>query len=241
MEYLDERFPHPPLMPVDPVIRAKTRMVLHYIEKDLYGLLESVKSSGEKKASNAKQQLKDNLMMSLDFIQEKKFFLSDDFSIIDCSMAPILWRLPEYGIQLPASAKPIMKYADRIFGKEALSDIIYMHTYLGKQLIKALESHRPLFIEEPMPVERVDILREVKSKFKGIDVVVGNIATANAAEELINAGADAVKVGIGPGSICTTRVVAGVGVPQLTAVIDVYEINQNILMPHLQMIFFHLT
>ena len=115
MEYLDERFPHPPLMPVDPVIRAKTRMVLHYIEKDLYGLLESVKSSGEKKASNAKQQLKDNLMMSLDFIQEKKFFLSDDFSIIDCSMAPILWRLPEYGIQLPASAKPIMKYADRIF------------------------------------------------------------------------------------------------------------------------------
>ena len=115
MEYLDERFPHPPLMPVDPVIRAKTRMVLHYIEKDLYGLLESVKSRGEKKASNAKQKLKDNLMMSLDFIQEKKFFLSDDFSIIDCSMAPILWRLPEYGIQLPASAKPIMKYADRIF------------------------------------------------------------------------------------------------------------------------------
>lgn len=115
MEYLDERFPHPPLMPVDPVIRAKTRMVLHYIEKDLYGLLESVKSSGEKKASAAKQKLKDNLMMSLDFIQEKKFFLSDDFSIIDCSMAPILWRLPEYGIQLPASAKPIMKYADRIF------------------------------------------------------------------------------------------------------------------------------
>ena len=72
-------------------------------------------TSGEKQASNAKQKLKDNLMMSLDFIQEKKFFLSDDFSIIDCSMAPILWRLPEYGIQLPASAKPIMKYADRIF------------------------------------------------------------------------------------------------------------------------------
>ena len=58
------------------------------------------------------QSLVDN---PLGFIQEKKFFLSDDFSIIDCSMAPILWRLPEYGIQLPASAKPIMKYADRIF------------------------------------------------------------------------------------------------------------------------------
>ena len=115
MEYLDERFPHPPLMPVDPVIRAKTRMVLHYIEKDLYGLLDNIKSSGEKKSTTAKLKLKENLMLSLDFIQGKKFFLSDDFSIIDCSMAPILWRLPEYGIELPKSAKPILKYADRLF------------------------------------------------------------------------------------------------------------------------------
>ena len=115
MEYLDERFPHPPLMPVDPVIRAKTRMVLHYIEKDLYGLLDDVKSSGEKKSSAAKQKLKENLLLSLDFIQGKKYFLSDDFSIIDCSMAPILWRLPEFGIELPKSAKPIIKYSERLF------------------------------------------------------------------------------------------------------------------------------
>ena len=77
----------------------------------------------------------------------------------------------------------------------------------------------------------ISILKKVKSKFKGIDVVVGNIATANAAEELIKAGADSVKVGIGPGSICTTRVVAGVGVPQLTAVIDVYEITKKYNVP----------
>ena len=115
MEYLDERFPHPPLMPVDPVIRAKTRMVLHYIEKDLYGLLDDIKSSGEKKSTAAKKKLEDNLMLALDFIQGKKFFLSDDFSIIDCSMAPILWRLPEYEIELPKSAAPILKYADRLF------------------------------------------------------------------------------------------------------------------------------
>tara|TARA_B110000008_G_scaffold252998_1_gene267975 strand:+ start:698 stop:1309 length:612 start_codon:yes stop_codon:yes gene_type:complete len=115
MEYLDERFPHPPLMPVDPVIRAKTRMVLHYIEKDLYGLLDDIKSSGEKKSSTAKIKLKENLILSLDFIQGKNFFLSDDFSIIDCSMAPILWRLPEYGIELPKSAKPILKYAEKLF------------------------------------------------------------------------------------------------------------------------------
>jgi len=119
MEYLDERFPHPPLMPVDPVIRAKTRMVLHYIEKDLYGLLDDVKSSGEKKSSAAKQQLKENLLLSLDFIQGKKYFLSDDFSIIDCSMAPILWRLPEFGIELPKSAKPIIKYSERLFERSS--------------------------------------------------------------------------------------------------------------------------
>ena len=119
MEYLDERFPHPPLMPVDPVIRAKTRMVLHYIEKDLYGLLDDVRSSGEKKSSAAKQKLKENLLLSLDFIQGKKYFLSDDFSIIDCSMAPILWRLPEFGIELPKSAKPIIKYSERLFQRNS--------------------------------------------------------------------------------------------------------------------------
>jgi len=119
MEYLDERFPHPPLMPVDPVVRAKTRMVLHYIEKDLYGLLDDIKSSGEKKSSNAKQKLKENLMLSLDFLQGKKYFLSDDFGIVDCSLAPILWRLPEYKINLPKSADPILKYADRLFERKS--------------------------------------------------------------------------------------------------------------------------
>ena len=119
MEYLDERFPHPPLMPVDPVIRAKTRMVLHYIEKDLYGLLEDLKSSGEKKSNAAREKLKENLMLSLDFIQGKKFFLSDDFSIIDCSMAPILWRLSEYKITLPKSTNPLLKYADRLFERHS--------------------------------------------------------------------------------------------------------------------------
>ena len=70
----------------------------------------------------------------------------------------------------------------------------------------------------------VDLLKKVKNKFKNIDVVVGNIATSDAAKMLIDAGADAVKVGIGPGSICTTRIVAGIGVPQLTAVLDVFDV-----------------
>ena len=66
-------------------------------------------------------------------------------------------------------------------------------------------------------------LCDVKSAFPNLDVVVGNIATGEAAKFLVDNGADAVKVGIGPGSICTTRVVAGVGVPQLTAIYDVYK------------------
>ena len=69
----------------------------------------------------------------------------------------------------------------------------------------------------------VEALKVVKSEFPDLDVVVGNIATAEAAKYLVDAGADAVKVGIGPGSICTTRVVAGVGVPQLTAVMLVAD------------------
>ena len=77
----------------------------------------------------------------------------------------------------------------------------------------------------------IDILTKVKNTYNSIDIVVGNIATAKAAEELIKAGADAVKVGIGPGSICTTRVVAGIGVPQLTAVMDVYEITKKYNIP----------
>lgn len=67
------------------------------------------------------------------------------------------------------------------------------------------------------------VLKEIKKKFPNIDVVVGNIATGEAALALVEAGADAVKVGIGPGSICTTRIIAGVGVPQLSAVINVSD------------------
>ena len=128
MEYLDERFPHPPLMPVDPVIRAKTRMVLHYIEKDLYGLLDDVKSSGEKKSSAAKQKLKENLLLSLDFIQGKKYFLSDDFSIIDCSMAPILWRLRNLALNYLRVQNQLLNI-QRGYLKEAL----FLRIYLNKK------------------------------------------------------------------------------------------------------------
>ena len=69
----------------------------------------------------------------------------------------------------------------------------------------------------------IDMVRTIKKNYPDLDVIAGNVATAEAVKDLIEAGADAIKVGIGPGSICTTRVVAGIGVPQITAVYECYQ------------------
>ena len=118
MEYLDERFPHPPLMPVDPVSRARTRLALYRIEQDWYELVPQLESRGEKTASKARKILRDSLTSSAEVFAAKDFFLSDEFSLVDASIAPILWRLKHYGIELPRQAKPVMDYAKRIFERE---------------------------------------------------------------------------------------------------------------------------
>jgi RNA polymerase-associated protein len=118
MEYLDERFPHPPLMPVDPVSRARTRLALYRIEQDWYELVPQLESRGEKTASKARKILRDSLTASAEVFAAKDFFLSDEFSLVDASVAPILWRLKHYGIELPRQAKPVMDYAERVFERE---------------------------------------------------------------------------------------------------------------------------
>ena len=118
MEYLDERFPHPPLMPVDPVSRARTRLALYRIEQDWYELVPQLESRGEKTASKARKILRDSLTSSAEVFAAKDFFLSDEFSLVDASIGPILWRLKHYGIELPRQAKPVMDYAERIFERE---------------------------------------------------------------------------------------------------------------------------
>ncbi len=118
MEYLDERFPHPPLMPVDPVSRARTRLALYRIEQDWYDLIPQLESRGEKTVSKARKILRDSLTASAEVFAAKDFFLSDEFSLVDASVAPILWRLKRYGIELPRQAKPVMDYAERIFERE---------------------------------------------------------------------------------------------------------------------------
>lgn len=120
IEYLDERFPHPPLMPVDPVSRAKTRLALHRIDTDWYSQVDELESGDAKRATKARKILRDSLTASADVFAFKPYFLSDEFSLVDCAIVPVLWRLPHYGIELPAQAKSILQYADRVFERESV-------------------------------------------------------------------------------------------------------------------------
>lgn len=119
MEYLDERFPHPPLMPVDPVARATNRLKLFRIERDFCCHAEVILTGTEKQSTKARKDLRDNLIASSPVFAAKPFFLNDEFSIVDCALAPLLWRLPLLGIDLPKQAAPITSYAERMFKRAA--------------------------------------------------------------------------------------------------------------------------
>jgi len=118
-EYLDERFPHPPLMPVDPVSRARSRLALYRIKMDWYSLISDLESGVEKTAAKSRKALRDSLASSVEVFIAKPYFLSDEFSLVDATIAPILWRLPHYRIELPAQAKPVLDYAERMFARES--------------------------------------------------------------------------------------------------------------------------
>ncbi len=119
IEYLDERFPHPPLMPVDPVSRAKTRLALHRVEKDWYPLMHDIMNKGEKTVAKSRKILRESIVSSNELFQVMPFFLSEDYTLVDATIAPLLWRLPVLGIELPAEAKAVADYAERIFSREA--------------------------------------------------------------------------------------------------------------------------
>lgn len=120
MEYLDERFPHPPLMAVDPVLRAHARLALHRIDRDWYEHLEALEGRGEKKAAKARKLLRENLIASSELFGVRPYFLSDEFSLVDCSVLPVLWRLKRWKIELPAvSGKPVHRYMEKMFSRDS--------------------------------------------------------------------------------------------------------------------------
>ena len=121
IEYLDERFPHPPLMPVDPVSRAQFRLALHRIERDWYGLATQLDKMGPDAADapRVRGELRDLIVQTVDFVRNKPYFVSDELSLVDVTIAPILWRLPRYRIDLPKEAAPLLKYANLLFSRPA--------------------------------------------------------------------------------------------------------------------------
>ena len=119
MEYLDERYPHPPLMPVDPVSRANNRQFRFRIVRDLYSSAAEVDGDNDIAAAGARKALRDNLLAISPVFGQFAYFMSEEFSLVDLCMAPLLWRLPHYGVKLPPQAKPLLKYADKLFDRRA--------------------------------------------------------------------------------------------------------------------------
>ncbi len=120
MEYLDERFPHPPLMPVYPVARAKTRLMVYRIDREWSVLVQKIEKGKAAESQAASKELRSYLIKLAPVFGSSAFFLNEEFSLVDCCLAPILWRLPAWGIILPPSeGKPIMKYAERVFARDS--------------------------------------------------------------------------------------------------------------------------
>lgn len=121
MEYLDERFPHPPLLPVYPVARAESRLYMHRIENDWCSLVKTIQDGDDEEAvEQARKELREGLIAISPIFAEMPFFMSEEFTLVDCCMAPILWRLEMLGIDIPeAQAKPLLKYMERLFARES--------------------------------------------------------------------------------------------------------------------------
>ncbi|MBN7795362.1 glutathione S-transferase N-terminal domain-containing protein [Parahaliea mediterranea] len=125
MEYLDERFPHPPLLPVYPVARAESRLYIHRIEKDWCTLVDSILSSrSDNVVSKSIKELREGITAISPIFAEKPFFMSDEFTLVDCCIAPILWRLPSLGVEIRSTkqTKPLLTYMDSLFNRDAFQE-----------------------------------------------------------------------------------------------------------------------
>ncbi|TXF10556.1 glutathione S-transferase N-terminal domain-containing protein [Pelomicrobium methylotrophicum] len=123
-EYIDDRFPHPQLMPADPVMRARARLFLFRFEQELFFHVQAIEKGSQKAAEKGRQVIRDNLVQIAPVFARQKYMLGDDYTMLDVAIAPLLWRLDHYGIQLPKQAAPLMKYAERIFSRPAFIDAL---------------------------------------------------------------------------------------------------------------------
>jgi RNA polymerase-associated protein len=122
-EYIDERFPHPQLMPPDPQTRARARQLLYTMEHELFSHVE-VLEKNLKSAEKSRAHIRDRLAELAPMFLKQKHLLGEEFSMLDVAIAPLLWRLDYYGIELPKVAAPIMKYAERIFSRQGFIDAL---------------------------------------------------------------------------------------------------------------------
>lgn len=122
-EYIDERFPHPQLMPPDPIMRARARQLLHTMEVELFSHIEALEK-GQKSAEKSRAHVRDRLVELTPVFSKQKFMLGDEFSMLDVGIAPLLWRLEHYAIELPKTAAPLLKYAERIFSRQGFIDAL---------------------------------------------------------------------------------------------------------------------
>ena len=123
-EYIDERFPHPQLMPPDPVMRGRARLFLHRFEQEIYSQVEAIERGVPKAADKARSTIRDNLTQLAQILSNQKFLLGDEYSMLDVAIAPLLWRLDHYGIQMGKDAVPLMKYAERLFSRQGFIDAL---------------------------------------------------------------------------------------------------------------------
>ena len=121
-EYIDERFPHPQLMPADPVMRARARLFLYRFEVELFSQIDVVEGSSQKNAEKARGIIRESLVQMAPVFAKQKFMLGEEFSMLDVAIAPLLWRLDHYQIALPRPAAPLLKYAERLFSRQAFID-----------------------------------------------------------------------------------------------------------------------
>jgi len=119
-EYLDERFPHPPLLPVYPVARAESRRMMFRIEQDWYSLMHKIiDGSSVEEQDAARKELQETFISMAPVFSSQPYFLSDEFSLVDCCIAPLIWRFPQLGIEVPKSVKGLWKYAERVFDRDS--------------------------------------------------------------------------------------------------------------------------